>query len=206
VIPALLLAVAAPQTAVEAERAFAADAQRIGQWTAFLKWAAPDALMFVPEPTNAHAFLKPLRDPAKPVDWWPTKSFVSCDGKMAVNVGNAIWPDGHASRFSTIWSKDGRKWRWKFDHGINVSKIRPRPADPEVRRAACDNKPKDGRIILQFRMTQFATGSGGSPDGTLTYHWHIANRGQDPTLNVWLWDGTEYSQALISNDPPPAQP
>ena len=29
----------APQTAIEAERAFAADAQKLGQWTAFRKWS-----------------------------------------------------------------------------------------------------------------------------------------------------------------------
>jgi hypothetical protein len=45
----LLAAAAAPLTAVEAERAFAADAQKQGQWTAFRKWAAPDAVMWTPQ-------------------------------------------------------------------------------------------------------------------------------------------------------------
>ena len=41
-IAALLLAAAAP-TAVDAEYAFALDAQRKGQWTAFRKYADKDA-------------------------------------------------------------------------------------------------------------------------------------------------------------------
>ena len=39
-ILALLIVAAEPQTAIDAERAFAADAQKLGQWTAFRKWAA----------------------------------------------------------------------------------------------------------------------------------------------------------------------
>ena len=57
-IEALLLAAAEPaMTAVDAERAFVADAQKLGQWTAFRKWSAPDAIMFVPRQVNAHVFL-----------------------------------------------------------------------------------------------------------------------------------------------------
>ena len=46
-IAALLLMAAEPLTAIDAERAFAADAQKMGQWTAFRNYAADDAVMFV---------------------------------------------------------------------------------------------------------------------------------------------------------------
>ena len=78
-IAALLLAAAAP-TAIDAERAFAADAQKLGQWSAFRKYATDDALMFVPQPTNAQSFLKDRKDPPVAVFWWPGRSYVSCDG------------------------------------------------------------------------------------------------------------------------------
>ena len=45
----------APMSAIDAERAFAADAQKIGQWTAFRKWSTPDALMFTPQPVRVYA-------------------------------------------------------------------------------------------------------------------------------------------------------
>ena len=44
----LLAAATVPQTAIDAERAFAADAQKNGQWTAFRHWASDRATMFVP--------------------------------------------------------------------------------------------------------------------------------------------------------------
>ena len=204
-IALLLLAAAAPQTAVEAEHAFAADAQRIGQWSAFRKWSAPDAVIFVPEPANAQEYLKPLRDPAKSVEWWPTSSFVSCDGKMAVNVGGAHWPDGHASAFTTIWSRAGGQWRWTFDNGDNVATLPPRPSAPAVRRAACGSKPADP-ITVQFRTPPVAQANGASPDGTLTYHWHIRNHGEGASLRVWLWNGNDWSQVLPAGASPVPAP
>ena len=59
---AFLLAAAAP-TAIDAEYAFATDAQRIGQWTAFRKWADTDAVMFNPQAVWARDFLKDRKDP-----------------------------------------------------------------------------------------------------------------------------------------------
>ena len=58
-IAALLLAAAAAPTAIDAEHAFARDAQRIGQWTAFRKWADSDAVMFTPQAAWARDFLGP---------------------------------------------------------------------------------------------------------------------------------------------------
>ena len=78
-ITALLLAAAAP-TAVDAEYAFARDAQRIGQWTAFRKYADRDAVMFDPQAIWARDFLKGRKDPPKSVRWSTAHSFVSCDG------------------------------------------------------------------------------------------------------------------------------
>ena len=76
-IAALLLASAPVATAVDAELAFARDAHRIGQWTAFRKWADRDAVMFTPQAVWAQTFLKPLKDPPKAIDWRPAHSFIS---------------------------------------------------------------------------------------------------------------------------------
>ena len=51
-----LLIAAASLTAVDAERAFARDARRIGQWTAFRKYADDTAVMFTPQAIWAHEF------------------------------------------------------------------------------------------------------------------------------------------------------
>ena len=117
----LAAAPAAATTPVEAERAFAADAQTLGQWTAFRKWATDDATMFVPQPVKAQAFLKDRQDPAKAIDWWPTASFMSCDGSLAVNTGGWKRPDGTVGYFSTVWQRqaDGG-WKWIVDGGDGI--------------------------------------------------------------------------------------
>ncbi len=56
-IAALLLAAATP-TAIDAEIAFARDAQRIGMWTAFRKYADRDAVMFTPQAVWARDYLQ----------------------------------------------------------------------------------------------------------------------------------------------------
>ena len=93
-IAALLLAAAPLPTAVAAERAFAADAQKIGVWSASANMPTPDAVMFTPQAVFAHDFLKDRKNPPKSFDWWPTQSFVSCDGRTAVNIGDAVTADG----------------------------------------------------------------------------------------------------------------
>ena len=102
-IAALLLAAAAP-TAIDAEYAFALDAQRRGQWTAFRKWADRDAVMFTPQATWARDFLNGRKDPPRSVRWWPARSIVSCDGRTAVNTGPWISGDGKShGYFTTVW-------------------------------------------------------------------------------------------------------
>ena len=84
-----LLLAAATLTAVDAERAFAADAKRIGQWTAFRKYADETAVMFTPQAVWAHEFLAGRKDPPRSVRWAASNSWVSCDGRTAINRGPA---------------------------------------------------------------------------------------------------------------------
>src|SRR5207253_9389317 len=100
---ALLLAAAPVPTAVDAELAFARDAQRIGQWTAFRKWADRDAVVFTPQAVWARNFLQDRKDPPKAVSWRPTDSFVSCDGHTAVNTGPWFKGGAPGGYFTTVW-------------------------------------------------------------------------------------------------------
>ena len=80
------------------------DAQRIGQWTAFRKYADRDAVMFTPQAVWARDFLKDRKDPPKAISWRPAHSFVSCDGRTAVNTGP--------------WFSAGRQARRLFHHRL----------------------------------------------------------------------------------------
>lgn len=188
-IAALLLAGAIPMTAIEAEHAFAADAQKLGQWTAFRKWAAFDATMFVPRPVKAHTWLKDRANPPRSVAWKPTASFVSCDGRTAVNTGNWQRPDGSVGYFTTVWHRqaDGQ-WRWAMDHGDALDAARPSIANPLLRVAAC--RP-NGRPPFPVYRHAGINGRGRSADGSLQFYWRInaMNMLLPRTFHLGFWNG-----------------
>ena len=140
-IAALLLAAAAP-SAIDAERAFASDAQRIGQWSAFSKFADQDAVMFTPQAVWARDFLKGRKDPPKAVAWAAAQSFVSCDGRTAVNTGPWWGADGvHHGYFTTVWQRTKAGWRWVYDGGDQQEGPSPAPVrKAQVHRARARRK------------------------------------------------------------------
>lgn len=216
-IAALLLATAAPMTAVDAERAFAADAQTMGQWTSFRKWADPSAVMYNPQAVWAHDFLKDRKDPPEAVRWWASKSWTSCDGRTAVNTGpwriEGAKLDGY---FTTLWVKQpSGDWRWTVDGGDTLKTPWPRPARPMVRRASCGNRAARLRQIDQAYARAVAirpappgdSGYSRSADGTLLYNWTVSANGARRT-RVQLWNGRRFEMVLDQQvaAPPPAAP
>jgi hypothetical protein len=204
-IPLLLMLAAADapaKTPVEAERAFAADAKTIGQWTAFRKWSTDDATMFVPQPTNAHDFLKDRKDPPEAIDWWPTDSYISCDGKLAVNTGGWRRPDGKVGFFTTVWQlqSDGT-WKWIIDGGDDLKTARPRPAVPAVHRAACNGKPSAARHPALVGPADLL---GHADDATLSWGWHVQPDGARK-FALGMWDGTRIKTVVDDNIAAPAK-
>ncbi len=211
----LLAAAAAPATAVDAERAFAADAQREGQWTAFRKWADPTAVMYTPQAVWAHDFLKGRKDPPRSVEWSPAQSWVSCDARTAVNTGPwhiaASKTDGY---FTTLWMRQpSGVWRWTVDGGDELKTPLARRARPTVRKASCGNR------ALRLRSVERAYGNpvnrtappgdsgyARSADGTLLYNWTVAADGARRT-RVQLWTGRRFETVLDQKvAPPPPRP
>ena len=118
-IAALLLMSAPVSTAIDAELAFARDAKRIGQWSAFRKWADKDAVMFTPQAVWARDFLANRKDPPKTVKWAPAQSYVSCDGRTAVNTGPWFTQDDKlAGYFMTVWQRSRSGWRGVYDGSV----------------------------------------------------------------------------------------
>lgn len=189
-LAALLLQAAGPQSAVDAERAMAEAVQARGQWTAFREYAAPDAAMYVPQRVNAREWLKDRRDPPKSVERWPTASYVSCDGKVAVNTGGAKWPDGSSGYFTTLWMRqpDGA-WKWTLDYRAPLEVPRARTDQPTLRKAACAKLPP------RFPRATPPAGQSSAGlfdlDDTLTV---MPMRLPDGSrrFQVFLWNGTEH--------------
>ena len=182
-----LLAATAPQTAADAERAFASMAQTDGQWTAFRRYATEDATMFAPRPVKTQAFLKDRRDPKVAIAWWAADSYVSCDRGHAANTGPWFRAAQQASGyFSTIWAKQGEGgWKWLVDGGDGLNTARPAGDGPRIHKAACTGHPSD---VVAVRYANGETGEGLSADRTLAWRWHVAPDGAR-SFDVWLWDG-----------------
>lgn len=197
-ILALLLAAETPaMTAIDAERAFAADAQKIGQWTAFRKYATDDAVMFAPQQVNAQSFLKPLKDPETAVFWWPGKSFVSCDGSYAVNTGPWVRQWGKSvGYFTTIWKRqaDG-SWKWIYDGGDALETPRAEGGDIKPRQASCNNLPHGSQVADGMHIGAQSSGSGESGDETLGWFWEVRKDGSRYFV-VSLWNGTSFESVL----------
>lgn len=191
---ALLIAAAAPQSAIEAERQFATMAQTQGMWTAFRSTAADEALMFVPQPTNAQQWLKDRRDPARAHMWWPAEAYASCDGNTAVTTGPSL-NGKQPGYFTTIWSRqpDGT-WKWLLDHGDTLERPRPAAEQPRMRTARCSDGPA-GQDVYPAGAEEDKAGSGKSADGSLLWGWKVSPAG-DRSLVVHLRDGRTYEKVL----------
>jgi hypothetical protein len=208
-IAALLLAAAAT-SAIDEELAFARDAQRIGQWSAFRKYADRDAVMFTPQATWARDFLKGRKDPSKAISWRPAHSFVSCDGRTAVNTGPWWRADGKpGGYFTTVWQRIEGRWRWAYDGGGPLAGAAAAPVRPLVHRASCAGRAPGAPIMppppltpKQARTNPDDNGRGQSADKTLGWDWKVERNGARH-FRVYQWNGSRYAQVLVNQVPAP---
>jgi hypothetical protein len=134
---ALLAATATGQTAADAERAFAAQAQAIGQWPAFRTFAAPDAILYAPGPARAQDVLARMPDAAARLSWRPERTITACDGTLAYSTGPWTRSDGKAGRFSTVWRHGPDGWKWIYDDGHDGAAAAAAMGSPVEEQAAC---------------------------------------------------------------------
>lgn len=113
-------AAATPDDVIAAERAFAADGQKLGWIAAFKRHAAADAIVFRDAPINAQQSL--ADQPDEPADrslkWWPIFAGVAQSGELGFTTGPFTVGDKGFGHYFTVWAKqrDG-SWRWIFDGG-----------------------------------------------------------------------------------------
>jgi len=197
-----------PVTAIDAERAFIADAHTIGQWAAFRKWSTADAVIFDPQPANAHAALKDAPEPKVAIFWWPGHSFVSCDGNLAVNTGPWVRGGGKkAGFFTTVWRKKDGEWRWIYDGGGDLDAPRAEGGDIKPTVGSCTSRPTKAAVPapIEGLAAPFKTASGSSADGTLSWHYRVDARGARHFVTQ-LWDGSGWQTVIDDRVPaPPAQ-
>jgi ketosteroid isomerase-like protein len=108
---------------VAAERAFAVDGLTLGIKGSFLKHSAADALVFQPDPVNAHAAFgaQPDGPPGPKLEWWPLWAGISRDGNFGFTTGPYAVDGARKGHYFTVWKRqaDGG-WKWIFDGGAGA--------------------------------------------------------------------------------------
>ncbi len=147
-----MLSLAAPANAtssdaatalIAAERAFAADAGRIGITAAFRAHVAPDGILIRPDPGPALFVLAKDADaPGQRLEWWPAIAAIARSGDLGFTTGPYRLSQGGkvmSGHFLTIWERSGdNRWRWYLDHGlppVTESAVTAPPTDVVVLRS-----------------------------------------------------------------------
>ena len=117
---------APPDEIVAAERAFAAEGYASGIKRSFLAFSAPDAVIFGPEPVNAHDSLnaspdEDLSEPRARLVWWPLYAGIANSGDLGFTTGPYAIDEDRRGHYFTIWKKqpDGA-WKWVLDAGVGA--------------------------------------------------------------------------------------
>jgi hypothetical protein len=197
----LAAALGTAPSAVDAERAFSRDAERSGQWAAFRTYADADAVIFTPRAVWARDFLRGRKDAAKGISWSPTESYVSCDGRMAVNTGS--WLDhkaGQSGFFTTVWEHEKGQWHW-LSHGRHTLKAPLAATGLAVRQGSCRGRAPGPPLIGPPPIKKGSAakpddfGRGYSADRTLGWEWRVGPNGARH-FRTYLWTGQRYTLAL----------
>lgn len=108
---------------LEADRGFAATAERAGQQAALLEWLADDAVLFRPAAVPGRAWLATHESASGRLEWQPTAAAVACSGDLAISSGPWRYTNGDeapsAGHYVTVWRRsEAGDWRVVLDHGV----------------------------------------------------------------------------------------
>ena len=184
--------IANPSAVIATELAFAREAQEKGQWRTFRDYAADDAIMFVPQQTDAKAWLKGRAEPQAAVKWQPYEVWMSCDGSLAVTKGAWQRPSG-VGYFTTVWQRQKNgSYKWVLDQGDDLAQPLPQPEMIAGNVADC-SRPSPPSIPPEAGRTV-----GWSDDGTL--QWMVEVKPDNSrSFKVNRWTGNGYEEVLRSD-------
>jgi hypothetical protein len=164
--------------------------------------------MFTPQAVWARTFLRPLKNPPRSISWRASDSYVSCDGRTAVNTGPWFTQDARlAGYFTTVWQRTKGDWRWVYDGGVQTPVKRGTATTPRVHLATCTGHPRGAPIAAppsltgnEAPATPMDAGRGESADNTLGWDWTVTRSGTR-TLRVFQWSNGRYAEVVHAVDP-----
>jgi hypothetical protein len=194
-------ALATAPSAVDAERALTRDAQTNGQWAALRRYADADAVIFTPQAVWARDFLRANKD-STAISWSPNASYVSCDGRMAVNTGPWQTANGHtAGFFTTVWEQEKGQWHWLSLGRHTLAKRLGARNTPVVHKGSCRGRAPGPPLMApppiktKTGLSPDDFGRGYSSDRTLGWDWRVGANGVRQ-FRTFLWTGRRYTLAL----------
>jgi len=158
--------------------------------------------MFVPQPTNAQAWLKGRANPPQAVRWQPHQVWSSCDGSLAVTRGAWQRADGSVGYFTTVWQRQAKEkdgYRWVLDQGDALAEPLAAPEMIGAKVAECPRPMQHDAVILEPPQctAQGCSGGGRSGDDTLEFRYQTQPDGAR-TFRVLLRTGAELEEVLLS--------
>jgi len=115
----------AAEDVAQAERAFAADAARLGTPAAFLAHLAGDGLVFMPEPEAGRRIYEGRKNDGSLLSWGPAYVELAASGDFAVSTGPWSWRAAGAEapaafgHFLSLWVRRGGRWQVRVDIGVS---------------------------------------------------------------------------------------
>lgn len=183
-----------PSAFLTADMALGRLAQDKGMWTAFRDTAAKDAVLFVPQRTNAPAWLKDRADPPAAARWQPHRVVASCDGSAGVTTGMVSDPDGGQYAYTTAWVRDiDGRIRWTLHHRFPVAAPRAAPEFLSAESAQCAGRP-GVEVVARDEGDDVVIAL--SRDQTLSWE-SVVRRDGSRTVTVRRWNGTVMEPAIV---------
>jgi ketosteroid isomerase-like protein len=143
------------------EYAFNEACAREGFKASFLRYLAPDGVMFLPRPTNAQEGIRKQPESKGKLQWYPAYAVISSAGDLGLSTGPWVYTEdsgqGHG-HFVTLWRKQSNgEWRAALDIGVNHARLEQPPAPLQADAARQDWPPaKPSAISIADAEKDFA--------------------------------------------------
>ena len=164
-----------------AERAFAADGLELGVQASFLKHAAPDGIVFAPEPLLARAVHGQPKPKGKPLVWWPLWAGIARSGDLGFTTGPYTFDGQPGGYYFTVWAKqpDG-SWKWLFDGGppSDQTGAAPQGSDVAYARSAAKQAGSSAKAMDQVMQAEAALHAAARSDAKAAFLAVVADDGR----------------------------